>query len=389
MTLSAPLPEQPEFSSGGFVKAFEEDKDSNSLVLEVLSLTPEYLEKDLIKEFYQSLEGKEIRWRHVQPELFTGSFLGTTLKTWLDDSGNLMSHIKIDGDTEEQKKAQKWIKEQFEKEEKVGVSVGFIRIMDDDEKTTKVFFREQSITPFPHCDECGVVKIVTNEDKDKEVVEAEELANIPLGTHLSLEPGFEGSFTFEGKKDKEEKEGKDEKDKEKEEKEDEEDEKDKEKEEMQDEKKDGKGKNDEKELKQLESSNKQLKSQVKEYEKALVILKDKVIELEVEKEIRTSEPKRKRIAELEGFTDPRAISKRMDELLDFDDRPGKSGKSNLDLMLESLERATKASAKTGQIGTAPDGVVTSPLYPGSGKLTSAQLEKMSPEEILKSANFNV
>jgi hypothetical protein len=389
------LPEQLEFSSDGFIESFESAEDSNAIVLEVLSLTPKYLERELIEEYGKTLEGKEVRWRHVQPELFTGSFLGTTLKTWVDGKGNLRSKIRIDGDTAEQKKAQEWIKEQMEKDEKVGISVGFIRIMDDDGGTTKVFFREQSVTPFPHCEECGAVKIVTNEGKDKDKDQNGEQPSQPdLGAHISLPPNFKGSLTLESEDDeeKDEKSKKDEKengDKDK-------DEKMNNKEDADDDK-DKKKKNEEKErqkmekVEQLETVNKQLEAKVKEYEDKITSLNDKVIEMEVEREIIKSAPKRRRIAELEGCSSPDEMKTRMDELLQFDDRPGSSGKSQLDLMLESLEKAVsiarKESLKPGRSSQSP--IVTSGRAAAGvgGKVTDTQLERMTPEQVLKSAGM--
>lgn len=393
MVIPLPTPDQMEQSIGGHIESYEFDKGNNTLMLKVRSLTTEFLEKDLIKKYYKSLIGKEIRWRHVQPELFTGSFLGETLETWIDEkTGDLMSKILIHGDTKEQKKAQKWIFEQLnhkdKKKRKVGISVGFIRILDNKEKTTKVFFREQSVTPFPHCTDCGVVEIMTNEDPNpKDITPEGQISGSSPGVMVTAPDDFEGKITIDTHQ----------KDEDKEKNKDNDEEEDKDEDDEEDEKKKEKAKNEEKEkqklkqLKELESKNSELETKLKESQESNTKLNDRIIELEVEKEIMLSAPKRKRIAELEGLSDPTQLQKRMNELLQLEDKAENDQKSQLDMMLESLERAIKHTKSSSEVSdrsssTPVVGSIPPPGYRGK-EISAEELEKMTPDEVLKAAKY--
>jgi len=398
-------PDKLEVVESGCLVSLEEPTNSNSLILEVRSLTEEYVEERLIRENFESLKGKEIRWRHVQPELFSGSFLGTTLNAWLSDTGELMSKVEIHGDTDEQRRAQEWIREQVKDEKPVGFSVGFIRIFDNKGETSKIFFREQSVTPYPHCKDCGVVKIVTNETETQESstpnppedVSGKSTSENPWdGIQLNLPKNFAGSVIFGEKKKKDDEEDEDEDEDVKEPK----DSKTEEKEGVDS----GSSKIKSTEQIQMESKTQELEAKTQELEAKLEIskgkftelkkentsLRDRVIELEVEKEIMASLPKRMRIVGLEGISEPARQKKRLSELLSFDDRPDESGKSQLDMFLESLESVAVKSEKTYRRRSAVetnDEATTGMARPPARKITDQQLEGMSPDEVLKAAGF--
>jgi len=397
-------PDKLEVVESGCLVSLEEPTNSNSLILEVRSLTDDYVEDRLIKESFESLKGKEIRWRHVQPELFSGSFLGTTLDAWLSDTGELMSKVEIHGDTDEQRKAQKWIKEQVKEEKPVGFSVGFIRIFDDEGDTSKIFFREQSVTPYPHCKECGVVKIVQKEGiieekstpSPPEDVSGNSTSKNPWDSiQVTLPKNFTGSVTFEEKKKDDDDEEDDEdvkepKDSDTEEKEgvDSGSSKIKSTEKFQME---NKTQELEAKTQELEEKLKSFKGKVTGLEKENISLRDRVIELEVEKEIMASLPKRMKIVSLEGISEPALQKKRLNDLLSFDDRPDESGKSQLDMFVESLESVAARKIKAPRQGSSVetnDDVITRATQRPARKINDQQLESMSPDEILQMAGMS-
>ncbi|MHA1368140.1 MAG: hypothetical protein ACTSRA_00305 [Promethearchaeota archaeon] len=142
------------------------ERKGNSLIFETVTLTDKYVPTNVLKENYNTIENKEMRWRHLPPEENASSFIGVVknarLEEITDKSGDkvtaLITKNEIFGNTKSQKKAQSLIEKCYENGEGVcGVSAGFVKLSDDDGNVVGMHIRELSLTPRPKCKECGVL----------------------------------------------------------------------------------------------------------------------------------------------------------------------------------------------------------------------------------------
>lgn len=133
-------------------------EDSGRMKFKATALTPKYVALELIKEYFEELNGKELRWRHKTPEQTPNAFLGKVLSAKFEDD-TMTAEALIFNRTKAQKLAQELVKNG----DIDAVSVGFIKMTDDKGIPDEIFFRELSLTPNPKCKECNDIEMILNE----------------------------------------------------------------------------------------------------------------------------------------------------------------------------------------------------------------------------------
>jgi len=129
-------------------------EDTGDLVFKTLALTSEYVASELMEAGVSGLIGKELRWRHVPPESSPTSFLGQVIDATYED-GKIWATARIFGRTKAQQLAQELVRNG----DIDAVSVGFIKMTDNEGKPNEIFFRELSLTPKPKCKNCNISSI--------------------------------------------------------------------------------------------------------------------------------------------------------------------------------------------------------------------------------------
>lgn len=397
-----------EYDAPGDVMSSQRQSDGR-LVVRVLSLTPKYLNRGLIQKFHQDLLGKEVRTRHVMPELVADSLLGKTVGVELSDDGSIISDIWVFEFTEPQRQFATKLEQALLEYEKnpdpnkkkpIGISVGFMVYLDEEDTSNSfVFFREQSFTPKPHCDDCGAVSIVENEtvtsDSHKSLVDPSATQGVSTNVFgnsdftIGVPNGSDGkpmNIRFSKSKsmidfvenETQSKSG----------------------EIMVDNtaivqeyesKMNAKQHEYEQAVANLQN---EFKTKTVEYEDKLRLLNDKNIELELQVEILSTENVRREIAEMEGITDPTQKQERMNELIalsrnDLEPNPliqlHKSLKTATQLNRVNKRKAVGSEfegSNNVSVGKRPPTTAGQPR-----KLSGQELEKMTPDQILELAGF--
>lgn len=150
------------------------ENESNELILFAEVMNSSQLSADELKQYHSYLVNHEIRWRHKVPEADPDAILGVWQETAeMDFKGKTRMYAKgtVWGETEAQQKAQTLLKKWESEGKKFGISSQIWKLLDKNEKTKAILFREASLTPFQRIEDCVVHKIYEGTDAGKTLTE--------------------------------------------------------------------------------------------------------------------------------------------------------------------------------------------------------------------------
>jgi len=145
--------------------------EGGSLFFVAEALTDHFVPQDVMERDAWTFKGKELRFRHEQPEKNVNSLIGHIHDSWFED-GKIKQLAEVWGYREDLKKLQNEIKSG-----KMSISAGYKKTKSDDGDIIGIYGRELSVTPFPKCTQelgCSIVNVIEQNEDENTMGENEE-----------------------------------------------------------------------------------------------------------------------------------------------------------------------------------------------------------------------